>query len=191
MSRQVDEYFAKATRWRAETEALRKILLECGLGEALKWGKPCYTSDGKNIAIIQKMKAFVALMFFKGALLEDPRDVLESPGESSRAQRRVCVTSVEEVARLESTIKALVREAIAVEDAGLAVPKPSKLVLVDELRARLDEDAALRAAFEALTPGRQRGYNIFFAGAKQSKTRAARIDKHAARILAGKGIHDR
>ena len=191
MKHPTDTYFAGMKRWRDEAAALRPILLACGLDEAIKWGKPCYAVDGKNLAIIQPMKAFLALMFFKGALLKDSKRVLEEQGEHSQGQRRVCFRSVEDVTRLAPTLRALVREAIAVEKAGVKVARSTKLVLVEELQARLRRDAALKAAFEALTPGRQRAYNIYFAGAKQAKTRAARIEKHVASILAGKGLNDR
>lgn len=165
-------------------------MLDCGLGEALKWGKPYYTYEGKNIAIIQEFKAFVALMFFKGALLQDAHGVLEEQGENTRSALRACFTSVEQIAQREAVLKDYVRRAIEVEKAGLAVPERAELVLVDELQARLDAEPALRAAFAALTPGRQRAYNLYFAGAKRSETRAARVEKCVPQILAGKGLRD-
>lgn len=190
MNPQVDAYLSKSKRWREETAELRAILLDCGLGEALKWGKPCYTAEDNNIAIIQPMKNFLALMFFKGALIDDVQGVLEEQGEHSRSQRRMCFTSVQQVVEAEEALRNYVQAAIEVERAGLTVPKPTELVLVEELQARLDEDPALNAAFEALTPGRQREYHLHFSGAKQSKTRTARIEKFVPKILAGKGFRD-
>ncbi len=186
----VDRYFATAKRWRAESERVRAVLLDCGLGESLKWGKPCYTHDGHNIAILQKMNAFLALMFFKGALLEDPSRVLEEQGENSRYPRRVCFTDVAQVTRLEATLRDLVRAAIAVEASGATLPERAAPALAPELQARLDRDPALREAFLALTPGRRREYNLHVAGAKQSSTRARRVEQHVARILAGRGLRD-
>lgn len=187
----VDEFLAKAKRWRDETAALRDILLDCELEESIKWGKPCYAHGDANIAVIQPMKGFLALMFFKGALIEDPRGLLEEQGENTRSARRLCFTSVEQVAKRERAVRGFVKKAIAVEKKGLTLPKRSKLVLAQELQARLDGDRKLKAAFAALTPGRQREYNLFVSGAKQSKTRAARVEKHVRRILAGKGLRDR
>jgi len=186
----VDAYFAKAKRWQAESEALRAILLDCGLEEALKWGKPCYAFEGNNIAIIQKFEDFVALLFFKGALLEDPKGLLEQQGANTRSAKRLCFTDAKQVGKRKAAIKRFVRQAIDVEKAGKTVPKP-KLVLAKELKARLAQDPKLRKAFEALTPGRQREYNLYVSGAKQSKTREARVEKHVKAILAGRGLRDR
>ena len=187
----VDEYLACSEQWPKEVAALREVLLGCGLGEAIKWGKPCYMHDGTNIVLVQEFKDFVALMFFKGALLDDPDGVLEDQGPNTRSARRMCFTSVDEVTRSAGTIEAYVAQAIEAEQSGAEVGPPPELELVDELQDRLDEDPALAEAFHALTPGRQRGYNLHIAGAKQSKTRIARIEKHAPRILQGKGLHDR
>jgi uncharacterized protein YdeI (YjbR/CyaY-like superfamily) len=170
---------------------LRLVLLDRGLTEAIKWGKPCYSHEGRNIVILQEMKEFLALMFFKGALLEDPSGVLEEQGPNSRSARRIRFTSVDDVARLSDTVAAYIDEAISIEEAGLEVGPAPDLVLVEELRQRLDDDPALRTAFEALTPGRQREYNLIIAEAKQASTRAARVDKYAPRILDGKGLRDR
>ena len=190
MPKGVDAYFARAKQWREESERLRTILLACELDEALKWGKPCYGVDGKNIAIIQPMKAFVALLFFKGALLEDPDGVLEEQGENTRSALRLCFTSVREVAEMESVVRDFVRQAVEVESAGLSVPKQTKLELVEELRTRLEGSPKLKAAFEALTPGRQRAYNIYISGAKRSQTRADRVEKCVPAIRAGRGLRD-
>lgn len=186
----VDEYFARATRWREESERLRAILLNEGLEEALKWGKPCYAAAGENVAIIQKFNPFVAVLFFKGALLKDPDKLLESQGENTRAALRLTFTTATEVDAKEAAIRALIRDAIRVAEAGLTVPKNDDLDLCDELQERLDADPDLKAAFESLTPGRQRHYNIHISGAKQAKTRVSRLDKCAPLILAGKGLRD-
>lgn len=191
LDQRVDAYIARSDQWPGEIETLRPILLGAGLSEAIKWGKPCYSHEGKNIVIIQEMKDFLSLMFFKGALLADPEGILVEQGPNSRSARRIEFTSVEDVSRLADTISAYVGEAIDVEDAGLEVGPPPELVLVEELQERLDRDPALEAAFEALTPGRQREYNLHFSDAKQAATRIARIEKHAERILDGKGQRDR
>ncbi len=188
---EVDAYIGRSEKWPEEMRALRPMLLGCGLTEEIKWGKPCYTHAGKNIVILQEMRDFLALMFFKGALLDDPEGVLEQQGPSSRSARRIRFTSVEDVARLSDTVKAHVEQAIAVEEAGLEVGPAPELVLVEELRDRLDQDPGFKAAFEALTPGRQREYNLYFSGAKQVTTREARIERYAGKILAGKGLRDR
>ena len=187
----VDGYIARSEQWPEEMAALRPTLLGCGLIEEIKWGKPCYTHDGSNIVILQEMKEFLAMMFFKGALLGDPDGVLEEQGPNSRSARRIPFTSVDEVHRLADTVKAYLGEAIDVELKGLTISPAPELVLIDEFQRRLDEDSALEAAFEALTPGRRREYNLYFSAAKQAKTRMARIEKHAQRILDGKGLRDR
>jgi uncharacterized protein YdeI (YjbR/CyaY-like superfamily) len=187
----VDAYIQGSDQWPEEMTDLRPILLRCGLTEEIKWGKPCYSHDGKNIVILQEMKEFLALMFFKGALLNDPEGVLEEQGPNSRSARRIRFTSVEDVARLADTVTIYIDEAIDVAEAGLEVGPPPELVLVEELRRRLDHDPALKTAFESLTPGRQREYNLYFSGAKQATTREARVDKYAEKILSGKGLRDR
>jgi uncharacterized protein YdeI (YjbR/CyaY-like superfamily) len=187
----VDTYINRSRGWPEEMTALRPILLDRGLTEEIKWGKPCYSHDGKNIAIMQEMKGFLALMFFKGALLSDPAGVLRAQGPNSRSARRIEFTSVDDVNRLRDTLAACVDEAIAVEAVGLEVGPAPELVLVEELQQRLDDDPALRTAFESLTPGRQREYNLIISDAKQASTRAARVDKYAPRILEGKGLRDR
>jgi len=191
VNHKVDAHIRRSEKWSDEMTDLRPTLLGCGLTEEIKWGKPCYSHEGKNIVILQEMKEFLALMFFKGALLNDPGGVLEEQGPNSRSVRRIRFTSVEDVAQLTDTVKALIDEAIEVEAAGLAVGPASELILVVELRKRLDNDPALKAAFEALTPGRQREYNLHFSDAKQAKTREARVEKYAQKILEGKGLRDR
>lgn len=188
---EVDKSFTKAKLWREEADALRAILLASGLDEELKWGKPCYVHDGKNIAIIQRLKDFLALMFFKGALLNDPDGVLERQGPNSRSGFRIRFTSVKDVARMKKSVKALIREAVDVEKKGLKVEKSDDLDMPEELADAFNEDPDFKAAFDALTPGRRRGYVLHFSGAKQSATRAARIEKYRDKIFDGKGFHDR
>ncbi len=189
-SPEVDAWARRARLWPDESARLRLVLRTCGLDETLKWGKPCYTLDGANIAIIQEMKGFLALMFFKGSLMDARGDVLVSPGKNSRFGRRIELTSLVELSALEPTIEDCVREAIALERSGRRVEPTETLELVPELRSRLDADPALAAAFAALTPGRQRAYDIHFSGAKQPRTRMSRIEKCVPRILAGKGFRD-
>ena len=177
--------------WPEEITKLRPILLNCGLVEEFKWEKPCYCHDGENVVILQEMKSFLALMFFKGALLTDSQNVLVDHGPNSRSARRIQISSKEDVIRLADTIKTLVSEAIEVEKSGKMVGPTPKLKLVAELQRRLDREAALRTAFEALTPGRQREYNLYFSNAKQEKTRMDRIEKFAPKILNGEGLRDR
>jgi uncharacterized protein YdeI (YjbR/CyaY-like superfamily) len=186
----VDAYIERSDRWPDEMAELRPILLGRGLGEEIKWGKPCYQHDGKNVVIVQEMKEFLALMFFKGALLNDPDGVLEEQGPNSRSARRIRFTSVDDVERLAKTVAAYVDEAIDVEEAGLEVGPAPETALVAELQARLDGDPVFAAAFGALTPGRQREYNLYFSAAKQASTRESRIDRCAPAIRAGKGLRE-
>ena len=191
MSPDVDAYLDRATGWPEELRAIRPVLLDAGLDEQLKWGKPCYAHDGANIAILQEMKDFLALMFFKGALLADPEGVLESQGPNSRSAKRICFRSVDDVERLAPTVSAYVAEAIDVEEAGLAVEPAPELELAAELAERLAGDPDLAEAFEGLTPGRRREYNLHVSEAKKAETREARVDKITPKILAGKGFRDR
>ena len=191
MNPDVDAYIRRSEKWPDEMIGLRPILLNSGLTESIKWGKPCYSHKGKNIVIFQEMKDFLSLMFFKGALLNDSEGVLEEQGPNSRSARRIRFTSVEEVVRLNDTVKAYIGEAIDVEEAGLEVGPPPEPLLVAELSSRLNQDPKRKAAFEALTPGRQREYNLYFSSAKQAKTRAARVEKYADKIMDGKGFRDR
>lgn len=187
----VDAFIERSTKWPDEMAALRPILLRAGLTEAIKWGKPTFGRDGKNIVIFQEMKDFLALMFFKGALLPDPDGVLASQGPNSRSAVRMCFRSVADVKRLSKTVQSYVAAAIALEDAGLEVGPAPEVVFASELQARLDRDPKFRAAFEALTPGRQREYNLHISDAKQPATREGRVEKCAPKILAGKGFRDR
>lgn len=187
----VDAYLERSEAWPVEIRAVRPVLLSSGLSEHIKWGKPCFSHGDANIVILQEMKKFLALMFFKGALLDDPENVLEAQGPNSRSARRICITSVDDIDRLAGTIAAYVAEAIRVEEAGLEVGPAPEPEFCDELVARLDRDEAFRTAFEALTPGRRREYHLHFSGAKQASTRAARVEKYAPKILNNKGFRDR
>ena len=170
---------------------LRSIALDCGLDEELKWGQPCYTLGGSNVAIVQGFKESCALMFFKGALLQDPEGLLERPGASSRAARRMTFSSEAEVVEAEGRLRAFIAEAIEVERAGRKVgPRKGTEPLPAELEEMFGEVPGLEEAFAALTPGRQRGYLLHFSGAKRSATRRSRIEKHVPRILAGRGLRD-
>jgi uncharacterized protein YdeI (YjbR/CyaY-like superfamily) len=188
-----DAFFARAKSWREEQAALRALALACGLEETLKWGKPCYTTpDGANIVLIQTFKGFCALLFFKGALIEDPKGMLVAPGENSQSARQARFTSVAEIDKAASTLKAYIRKALTIEKAGLKVELKTitEHAVPEELQACFAKAPAFKAAFEALTPGRQRAYLLHFSGAKQSATRASRIEKCRPQILAGKGLND-
>jgi uncharacterized protein YdeI (YjbR/CyaY-like superfamily) len=186
---EVDGYLRKAKRWQEEMEKLRRISLDCGLTEELKWGKPCYTFQKSNIVIIQGFKEFCALLFCKGALLNDPNGILKKFGW--QAARRIPFTNVREIVEMEPILKAYIYEAIEAEKAGLKVNfKKNPEPIPEELQNRFDEIPALKTAFDALTPGRQRAYILYFTAAKQSKTRASRVEKCMQQILNGKGLND-
>ncbi len=182
----------KVNTWAAELAALGGLVLAAGLTEDCKWGVPCYTFEKGNVVIIHSFKEYCALLFFKGALLKDPKGILIQQTENVQGGRQLRFTDVRDIVKLKSTIKAYLQEAIAVEKAGLKVSmKPTaEFSIPEEFRAKLDESPALKTAFEALTPGRQRGYLLHFASAKQSKTREARIEKCTPQILNGKGLLD-
>lgn len=187
----IDAYLKGAEKWREEMEALRSIALDCGLREELKWGKPCYSFNSGNVAIIQPFKDRCAFMFFKGALLNDTDGLLERPGPNSHAARRMMFSAVEEVDRMEPRLRTLIAEAIEVETAGMQVPERKDPVPVpEELVQMYVKVPGLEEAFGALTPGRQRGYILHFTSAKQARTRTSRIEKCVPRILEGKGLHD-
>jgi uncharacterized protein YdeI (YjbR/CyaY-like superfamily) len=192
MNPKVDAFMKRQGRWRAELQKLRAILLGTGLTEELKWGKPCYALDGKNVALIHAFKEYCAILFHKGALLKDPKHVLIQQTKNVQAARQIRFTNVREVTKLEKTLKAYVREAIAIERAGLKVPlkKTEDYEVPDELASELAANAKLKAAFGALTPGRQRAYIFHFSQPKLSKTRVARVEKHIPRILRGLGLDD-
>ena len=189
----VDAWVAKATHWQAEIALLRDILRASGLAEDFKWGKPCYTREGSNVVLIMPLKDTCALLFTKGALVQDPKGLLVQPGENSQSARQMRFTSAAEVARLEKPLKAILKEAIAVEAAGLKVAfrKSTDLVYPKEFQDKLDQDSTLREAFLALTPGSQRQYHLHFTGAKQPATRESRVEKAIPLILDGLGLNDR
>ena len=186
----VDAFVSRAKAWQGEIQKLRSILLECGLDEDLKWGKPCFAFEGRNIAIIQPFKGHCALMFFKGALLQDTEGLLRSQGENTQSALRLEFTSEAQVKK--AVVKSYVKQAIEVEKAGLSVDFKAKreLEFPEELTKILKKDRQLAKAFQALTPGRQRGYIMHFTSAKQSQTRTARIEKCIPKILAGMGMND-
>lgn len=188
----VDSYLKRQDEWRAELTKLREILRTTGLTEELKWGHPCYTLDGKNIVLIHGFKEYCAILFHKGALLEDPKGVLVQQTKNVQSARQIRFRSLAEVKKLEPTIKAYVRQAIEVERAGkkVAFKKTEDFELPEELASALAKNAKLKAAFAALTPGRQRAYIFHFSQAKRPETRAARVAKHAPRILKGLGLND-
>jgi uncharacterized protein YdeI (YjbR/CyaY-like superfamily) len=179
-------------RWPEETELLREILAEFPLIEEYKWAKPCYLLDGKNVALTQGFNEYIALLFFKGALMKDPKKLLVKPGENTQAGRQMRFADAEEISAKRATIKTYVAEAIALEKSGAKVElkKPTEHSLPEELEAAFKNSKALEKAFRGLTPGRQRAYVLFFSGAKQSATRAARVEKMAPRILDGLGMMD-
>ncbi len=187
----VDAFVSRTKRWQDETQKLRSILLDCGLDEDLKWGKPCFMLAGKNVAIIQPFKEHCSLMFFKGTLLQDTHGLLRSQGENTQSARRLEFTSEPQIKK--AVVASYVRQAIAVEKAGLTVDFEAKgaLKLPEELTQALHKDRRLGQAFHALTPGRRRAYVLHFMGAKRPTTRIARIEKCTPRILAGKGMNDR
>jgi len=193
MNPKVDAYLSKIKKWQEETEILRMIILDCGLKEELKWGKPCYIYQNKNIVVIQGFKEYFALLFFKGVMLKDPNGILKKMGENTHVGRQVRFASVQQIVELEPTIKAYIYEAIEVEKAGLKVPlkEEKELIFPEEFQHKLNEIPALKTAFETLTPGRQRAYILYFSQPKQSKTRESRVEKWLPQILNGKGLNDR
>ncbi|NOT77300.1 MAG: hypothetical protein HOP08_20445 [Cyclobacteriaceae bacterium] len=192
MNPKVDFYFKKS-KWQKELEQLRMIVLDCGLTEELKWGSPTYTFQKSNIVLIHVFKEYCALLFFKGALLKDKKGILIQQTKNVQAARQLRFTDVHGIVKLKVTIKAYVYEAIKVEEAGLKVSlkKTSEFTMPDEFKKALDKNRALKAAFNSLTPGRQRGYLLYFAAPKQSKTRESRIQNSLKKILSGEGLNDR
>jgi len=192
MNPKVDWFFTKTTRWQEEYGKLRIICLDCGLTEELKWGCPCYSLNKKNIVLIHGFKGYCALMFFKGALLDDTNSVMTQQTKDVQSVRQMRFTSLMEIVDLEHVIKAYIFEAIEVEKAGLKVvlKTTADFDVPAEFQSKLDHIPALKAAFDALTPGRQRGYLFYFSQAKQSKTREARVEKYIPQILNGKGLED-
>ena len=188
----VDFYFNKTKKWQEEIELLREIALDCGLTEELKWGCPCYTLGKSNIVLIHVFKEYCALLFFKGALLNDPNGILVQQTENVQSGRQIRFTSADEITGLKSSLIGYIHNAIAIEKAGLKVEfkAPAEFKVAEEFQYKLDKIPALKTAFEALTPGRQRGYLLYFSSAKQSKTREDRVEKYIPKILAGKGLDD-
>ncbi len=192
MNPKVDWFFNKAKQWKKEYGKLRTIVLDCPLDEALKWGCPCYTFQGKNIVLIHGFKEYCALLFMKGALLEDTNGILIQQTKQMQAARQIRFTNVRDIVEMEPIVKAYIDQAIEVEKAGLkvALKKTTEYIIPEEFQNTLDENPALKTAFYALTPGRQRGYILYFSAPKQSKTRESRIEKNMKQILDGKGLND-
>jgi uncharacterized protein YdeI (YjbR/CyaY-like superfamily) len=188
----VDWFFDKPGKWQEAYEKLRTIILDCGLTEELKWGCPCYTFEKRNIVLIHGFKEYCALLFFKGALLKDPKGILIQQTENVQAARQIRFTNLREIANLKTTVKAYIKEAMAAEKAGLKVnlKKTSEFTMPVEFKNKLNEMPGLKKAFAALTPGRQRGYLLHFSAPKQARTREARIEKSVPQILKGKGLND-
>ena len=192
MNPKVDMFLSKAKKWQEEFKKLRMIIFDCQLTEELKWGVPCYTFQNRNIVLIHGFKEYCALLFFKGALLHDDRGILIKQTENVQAGRQVRFTNEREIVAMEAILKAYIYEAIEVEKAGLKVnfKKNSERIFPEEFQNKLDEVPALKTAFKALTPGRQRAYNLYFSEPKQSKTRESRVEKYMQQILNGKGLND-
>jgi uncharacterized protein YdeI (YjbR/CyaY-like superfamily) len=192
MNPKVDFYFSKARKWQEEIEQLRLIVLDCGLTEELKWGCPCYTFQKSNIVLIHVFKEYCALLFFKGALLNDTNGILIQQTENVQAARQIRFTNILEIVEMKAILKAYVFEAIEVEKSGLEVnfKKTAEFTIPGEFQNKLDAIPTLKTAFEALTPGRQRAYMLHFSAPKQSKTRESRVEKYMPQILNGKGLDD-
>jgi len=192
MNPKVDFFFSKDTKWQKEYEKLRTIILDCGLIEKLKWGCPCYMLENANIVLIHGFKEYCALLFFKGALLNDPNGILIQQTKNVQAARQVRFTNVREIVKMERILKAYIYEAIEVERAGLQVKykKTKDFKIPEEFQSKLDKMPALKKAFDALTPGRQRAYIFHFSQPKLSKTRTSRVEKYIKQILKGKGLDD-
>jgi len=188
----VEAFFSKASKWKKEYEKLRSIVLDCELTEDYKWMHPCYTFENKNIVLIHGFKEYCALLFHKGALIKDAHGILIQQTENVQAARQIRFTNVQEIIEMESILKAYINEAIEVEKAGLEVnfKKTTEFSIPEEFQNKFDEIPGLKAAFEALTPGRQRAYLHYFSGPKQSKTRESRVEKYLQQILNGKGLND-
>ncbi len=192
MNRKVDVSLNKEKKWREEFENLRAIILECKLTEELKWGQPCYTYEGKNVLLIHGFKDYCAVLFMKGALLEDAMGILIQQTANVQSARQIRFTNVRDIVKMKTVLKSYFYEAIDMEKAGMKVEhkKTTEYEIPEEFQIKLDKSASLRKAFLALTPGRQRAYLLYFSGAKQSKTRMARVEKSVKAILEGKGLND-
>jgi uncharacterized protein YdeI (YjbR/CyaY-like superfamily) len=193
MEPKVDKYLSTARNWQKEQKKLRTIVLDCGLTEELKWGKPCYMFEGKNIVVIQGFKDYCALLFLKGFLLKDPDGILVKTGENTRVGRQIRFTGIQEIVKREAVLKTYIYQAVEVERAGVKadVKKDPKLKIPEEFQSRLNKNPALKKAFAALTPGRQKAYIFYFSAPKQSKTREARVEKCTRQILDGRGLMER
>ena len=192
MNPKVDFYFSKGKNWQKEIEKLRMIVLDCGLNEELKWGVPCYTFQKSNIVLIHVFKEYCAYLFFKGALLNDTNGILIQQTKNVQAARQIRFTNVREIIKKEAILKAYIYEAIEVQKAGLKVnlKKTAAFKIPEEFQKQLDKKPTLKTAFDALTPGRQRAYLLYFSAPKQSKTRESRVEKSMQRILKGKGLNE-
>ena len=192
MNPKVDWYFEKEKKWQKEIKLLREIVLNCHLNEELKWGSPCYTFKKKNIVLIHVFKDYCAFLFFKGALLKNPKKILIQQSENVQAARQIRFTNSGQITKLKKALQDYIYNAVEVEEKGLKVElkKTKEFKMPDEFKIKLEKNSALRKAFENLTPGRQRGYLLYFSSAKQSSTRVTRVDKHLKNILAGKGLND-
>ncbi|TGL16038.1 YdeI/OmpD-associated family protein [Leptospira meyeri] len=189
---QIDLYFQKIKNWKQEFQILRSIALEIELQEEIKWGQPCYTLNGQNIFLIHGFKEYCAILFFKGALLKDPKKILIQQTKNVQSARQIRFKNVSEITKLKTTIKSYIKEAIQLEQSGkkIVMKKTSEYEVPEEFLKRLEEEPKLQTAFESLTPGRQRGYLLHFSGAKKSETRVERIEKQITNILKGKGLND-
>lgn len=192
MNPKVDFFFDKSSKWQKEYKQLRELILDCGLIEELKWGVPCYTFQGSNVVLIHGFKEYCALLFHKGALLNNAEGILIQQTENVQSARQIRFTNLQEIIELNKVLKSYIFEAIEVEKAGLKVElkKTKEYDIPEEFQVKLDADPALKEAFYSLTPGRQRGYLLHFAAAKQAKTREARVEKLIPQILSGKGLND-
>jgi uncharacterized protein YdeI (YjbR/CyaY-like superfamily) len=191
MNPKVDFFFGKG-EWQEETRLLREIALRCGLNEELKWGVPCYTLEKKNVVLIHTFKEYCAVLFFKGALMKDPKNILIQQTENVQAARQARFTNAKEITKLKSVLKAYIKEAMALEKSGQKVElkKTAEFTMPEEFRTKLQGSPGLKKAFATLTPGRQRGYLLYFSSAKQAKTREARVEKYIPKILDGFGLED-
>ncbi|MEX3933967.1 YdeI family protein [Paraburkholderia phymatum] len=193
MNPEVDAFLSKNKKWQAEFEKLRAIILECQLTEELKWGVPCYTFDKRNVVLMHGFKEYCALLFFKGALLKDAKGILIAQTENVQSSRQIRFTCIRDIDAMSDVLKSYIREAVEVEKAGLKVTlkKTAEFAVPEEFQNKLDEAPELKDAFDALTPGRQRAYLLYFSAPTQSKTRASRVEKCRQQILDGKGLNDR
>lgn len=192
MNPKADFYFQKSKRWQNELEKLRLIALDCNLKEDLKWGCPCYTLNNSNVVLIHEFKDYCAFLFFKGALMKDPKEILIQQSKNVQAARQIRFTNVVQITKLHTVLKSYIKQAIEIEKAGLKVEmkKTTEFEMHEEFKIELNKNKKLKSSFESLTPGRQRAYLLFFSSAKQSTTRQARIEKHIPSILKGKGLND-